>query len=158
MTTEKKPVQEFLANSFLCKLECRYDTGPVMGRFFSELRDHKKIWGIRCPSCGRVYAPPPSYCYLCHGVECTEWVEQDDEGKLTDFSVVYFPFINPLTGVAEKVPWCFGIIELDGGALITHRIIPPNPEKLKIGDRYKAVWSEGGRMGWFWDILCFTKK
>lgn len=157
MTTEKKSTPELLSNKFVLKLECRYDAGPKMGRFLNALKN-KRIFASQCPSCGRLYTPPMSNCYLCRGVECTGWVEQGDQGKLTGFSVVYFPFINPMTGVAEKVPWAFGLIELEGGAEMSHRVIPADPERLKIGDPYQAVWSEGGRMGWFWDIRCFIRK
>ena len=157
MTTEKKEAQEFLMTEFLAKLETRYDTGSVGGRFLTELRDHKKIWGIKCPSCKRIYSPPMAYCYACHGVETTEWVELGDEGVLQEFAIVMFPFIQPQTGQLEPLPWAHGVILLDGGAFFKHRLVPPDPEKLKTGDRYKAVWREGGRSGHFWDIQYFKK-
>jgi uncharacterized OB-fold protein len=154
---KEKEAQEFLTNEFTAILECRYDTGPYMGRFLTEFRDHKKIWGCKCPSCGYIYSPPHGHCYFCHGVELEEWVELGDEGVLEHFSVVNFPFVNPMTGEEEPIPWAHGIFEMKHGAFFSHRMTPPDPTKHKVGDRYKAVWREGGRTGHFWDILYFEK-
>ena len=157
MTTEKQ-APEFLFVKTRARVPLRYDAGRYRSRFFAELRDHKKIWANKCPSCGHLHCPPDPYCYLCHGVECTEWVEQADEGVLQGISVVYFSFANPITGEVEPVPWAHGRILLDGGAIIGHRLVPPDEKVLKVGDRFKAVWKEEGRTGYFWDILHFKKK
>ncbi len=152
---ERAPEYLFVRTRAL--LPMRYDAGIYRSRFFVELRDHKKIWANKCPSCGRLFCPPEAACYFCHGVEMPEWVEQADEGVLQLFQVVYFPFTNPMTGVAEPVPWAHGNILLDGGAPFHHRLVPADEKVLKVGDRYKAVWKEEGRTGHFWDILYFKK-
>jgi len=157
MTTEKKEAQEFLAMDFRVSLPCRFDAGPYMGFFLTQMRDHKKIWANKCPKCGRLSSPPSAFCGPCLGVEMTEWVEQVDEGVLQGFDVVYYRFIQPNTGEMQPVPWAHGFIELDTGAFFWHYVVPPDPEKLKIGDRFKAVWKEEGRKGEFHDILYFKK-
>lgn len=157
MTTAKKGAQELLATNFLVSMPCRFDAGPYMGFFLTQMRDHKKIWANRCPKCGRLSSPPRAFCGRCHGVEMTEWVEQGDEGVLQTFDVVYYPFVQPNTGQMQPVPWAHGTIKLDTGAFFAHYLVPPDPEKLKIGDRYKAVWKEEGRKGEFHDILYFKK-
>ena len=157
MTTEKKEAQELLAMDFVVSLPCRFDAGPYMGFFLTQMRDHKKIWANKCPKCGRLTCPPQVVCGRCHGVEMTEWVEQVDEGVLQTIEVVYYPFVQPSTGEMQPVPWAHGRILLDTGAVFHHYAVPPDPEKLKIGDRVKAVWKEEGRMGEFHDILYFKK-
>lgn len=159
MVTEKQEAEELLFMPFFMKLPCRFDTG-IMSKFFTEMRDHKKIWANKCPKCGRLSCPPSELCMPCGNVEMTkwpDWVEQGDEGELLGSSVVYLEFVQPLTGEMQPVPWAFGSIKLDGGAFLTHYLVPPDPEALKQGDRYKAVWEEGERKGWVHDIKHFEK-
>lgn len=137
-------------------LSYRFDAGRYGSRFYAELRN-KRIWGTRCPGCGRVTAPPQSYCGRCHGVEANEWIEQGDEGILEFFDVHYYPFVHPRTGKLQEVPWADGVIRLDGGARFWHYVVPAEPEKLESGARYKAVWREEGRTGSVHDILHFRK-
>ena len=37
-------------------------TGATGTKFLKEIRDNKKIMGIKCPSCGKVYVPPRLHC------------------------------------------------------------------------------------------------
>ena len=157
MTSEKKGAQELLAMNFLVSLPCRFDAGPNMGFFLTQMRDHKKLWANKCPKCGRFAIPPRTFCGRCLGVKMTEWVEQGDEGVLQTFGVVYYPFVQPNTGQMQPVPWANGVIRLDGGAFIFHYVWPPDPEILKVGDRYKAVWKQEGRTGEYNDIRYFKK-
>lgn len=157
MTEEtKKQEQELLAMPFLIRIPVREDAGPTMGRFLLALKD-KKIWANKCPSCGRMAIPPRSFCGRCLGVEMTEWIEMADEGTLEGIEICFFDFIQSNTGEVQKAPWAMGKIRLDGGALIEHFVWPPDPSKLKIGGRYKAVWNET-RKGEFHDIVHFTAK
>lgn len=159
MTTQKEGAEELIFMPFFMKLSCRFDTG-IMGKFFTEMRDHKKLWANKCPTCGRLSCPPTELCMACGGVKMTswpDWVEQGDEGVLMNPNVVYVEFIHPLTGEMQPVPWAHGTIKLDGGATLQHYLTPPDPEVLKSGDRYKVVWKEEGRIGWVHDILHFKK-
>lgn len=158
MTTDKKVGQELMYLPNVMDFQLRFDAGKHGSRFFAELRDNKRIFANQCPKCGSQFVPPMSFCADCQGLEMTEWVEQGDEGILTNASVQYYEYAHPRTGRVQKVPWAAGIIRLDGGALISHRVIPPDPQKLKVGERYKAVWKEEGRKGEFFDILYFTQK
>jgi len=156
MTTEEKGAPELLAMDYPLSLPCRFDAGRYMGRFLVELRDHKKIWANKCPKCGRISCPPVTFCDLCHGVEMTEWIEQGNEGELRSAEVVYFEFVQPSTGKVQPVPWAHGSVLLDGGASLGHYLAPPDPTKLKRGERYKVVWKEKGRVGDVHDIQHFT--
>ncbi len=139
-------------------LPLRFDAGRYGSRFYAELRDHKRIFACRCPQCGRLSVPPRPYCGVCKGKEMTEWVEQGDEGILENAQVQYYEYVHPRLGKPIPIPWAHGIIRLNGGALVAHRVHPPDPEKLKVGTRYQAVWKEEGRKGEFHDILYFAQK
>ena len=140
-------------------LPYRADTAPVLGAFFKELKDNKKIWANKCPQCGRMHIPPETYCGRCWGVKSgdDDWVEMGDEGTLEAYGVFLYEAVHPFTGKPVPVPWASGLIELDGGWKIQHFIEPADEAAHKIGDRYKAVWKEEGRTGSHTDIVCFRK-
>ncbi len=71
-----------------------WSVGRHGSKFLTELRDHKKILGIKCPSCGKVYVPPRRVCGRCF-VEMSEFVELPPRGTLTAFSVSHVLFRGP---------------------------------------------------------------
>lgn len=117
--------------------------GPVMGRFLQELHDNKRIMGTRCPSCNKVYAPARPFCMHC-AAALEEWVEVSNEGELLTYAVVskghpYQP---------RNAPFVLGVIQLEGSdSAITHLLggIDPDPDKVRIGMKVKAVFDEGKR-------------
>ncbi len=146
--------QEALRVPFRMKIEYEYAMGANAERFFRELRDHKKIFGVRCPSCHRVYVPPRPVCGICF-VEPKEWVEVKDEGSLVGCTVVALPFIDPMTGEKRPVPYGFAIVRLDGAdTAMYHFLEETNPQKIHVGQRVKAVFRED-RKGSLRDILHF---
>lgn len=159
MTTNKNIDSELLILDDTVHLPYRTDSGPILGAFFKELKDHKRIWANKCPRCGRMHIPPESYCGRCWGVKRGEndWVEMADEGTLEVFEIHYYEAVHPFTGKVIPVPWASGLIRLDGGWVIEHTIDPPDPKQHTLGDRYLAVWKEEGRTGSAFDIICFRK-
>ncbi len=147
--------QELIVLEDRVHIPFRFDTGQYGSRFFSELKE-KRIWGCRCPKCGRVMVPPDSYCGRCDGVETNQWIFQGDEGVLRFFDVHFYPYVHPRTGKVKGVPWAEGVIELDGGGMITHHLDAVDMKDIEVGARYKAVWNEE-RTGSVHDILHFRK-
>jgi hypothetical protein len=47
------------------KVPYTWSVGEVGSRFLIELRDHKKIYGTKCPKCNTVYLPPEKTCGQC---------------------------------------------------------------------------------------------
>ena len=39
-----------------------YFAGKLGSRFITTIRDQKKIMGVKCPACNRVYIPPRQTC------------------------------------------------------------------------------------------------
>ena len=151
---EKIVKQDLIEVRTLMSLPCRFDTGPIMGRFLRGLRDEGKILATYCSGCGRTFLPPVQVCSACKD-EVSEWVELSDEGYLASFDVVVIPTINPLTGEMRKVPYSVGRMVLDGGdAMMWHFLDKTDPKDLAFGKRVKAVWAEH-REGRITDIVHF---
>ncbi|MBA7665273.1 hypothetical protein ES703_73343 [subsurface metagenome] len=113
-----------------------YYAGMVGSRFLIELRDNKKILGIKCPTCNRVYVPPRSTCKDCFG-KLSELVEVSNKGTLLTYAVAYQP--QPVQPV--EVPIAYGIVQLDGADTgLAHMLGEVDPEQLKVGMKVKAVF------------------
>ncbi len=115
-----------------------YSAGPVRSKFLLSLRDRQKILGTKCSGCGRVYVPARSTCPQCFE-NLEEWVEVSDEGTLETYTIVYKP--EPFH--TTDTPFAFGIVRLDGAHTgIFHRLGEIDFEKIRIGMRMRAVFSE----------------
>ncbi|TAK29602.1 MAG: Zn-ribbon domain-containing OB-fold protein [Chloroflexota bacterium] len=133
------------------ELQYNWAVGRYGSRFFAALRDEKKILGIRCPKCGRVYCPPRQVCGPCF-TKMDEWVELSDEGTLDAFSIVNYGFIDPNTGEPRPVPYTYAYVKLDGADVtLTHIVDEQDPARLQLGVRVKAVFRED-RTGTIQDI------
>jgi hypothetical protein len=132
------------------KITYHWSTGKAGERFFTELRDHKRIMGSKCRQCGRVLVPPRIFCEECF-VDDIEWLEVEPKGTLVTFGECYFS----TDGKRLDEPWMLGIIRLDGsdGGLI-HFIGEARPEELEIGMAMEIVFKET-REGNILDILYF---
>ncbi len=129
-----------------------YSAGPVRSKFLIYLRDHQKILGTRCPACGRVYVPARSTCLKCFE-NIDEWVEVGNEGILESYTIVYKP--EPIH--IAQTPFALGIIKLDGADTgMVHRLEETDFEKIRIGMRVRAVFSEE-RKGDIRDIKYFKR-
>jgi uncharacterized protein len=132
----------------------RYSVGRWGSKFLLELRDHKKLLGIRCSKCQRVYLPPRQVCGPCFQ-RMEELVELSDQGSLVAFTIIRFSFIDPETGITRPVPYGYGLIKLDGcDNYFQHFINIEDESKVKIGARVRAVFNEN-RRGNLLDIKYF---
>ena len=78
-----------------------------------------------------------------------------DEGTLWGYTIVQFPFLDPMTGVERPIPYGYGFIELKGATTrLQHFVTAADLNKLRIGMRMKAVFREE-RKGNLADILYF---
>jgi len=127
-----------------------YSAGAVQSRFLIELRDNKRIVGMRCPACNVVYVPPRSTCKYCFG-QLDEWTDVSDKGTLLTYTVVCRP--NPVQPV--EPPIVYGIVQLDGADTgLLHMIGEADFESLRVGMRVEAVYREE-RKGDILDIKHF---
>ena len=142
--------QELLVFKSRIKVPYTWSVGEVGSRFFAEIKDNRKIWGVKCPSCDTVFIPPKKTCTFCT-VPIHEWVEVKDEGVVQTFTVVRYK----TDFIADKNKKAIGIILLDGADTgLVHYIGDVPAEKIKVGMRVKAVF-EKERSGHILDIKHF---
>ena len=120
------------------QINYNWSVGKAGERFFTELKDSKRIMGARCRKCSRVLVPPRIFCEECF-VDDMEWVEVEPRGTLVTFGDCYFS----TDGKRLKEPWILGIVKLNGsdGGLI-HFIGEAKAEDLKIGMPMEAIFKE----------------
>lgn len=150
------PKEELIVLKQLLSLKQRFSTGPLMGRFLAELRDHKRLLANRCPSCGRHQIPPREVCALCH-VPVEDLVEVGPGGVVCFYDVAYYASPDPLTGESRETPYCSAFILLDGcqgNDVLWHELKPADIPRLRPGVRVRPVWAEQ-RSGAITDICYF---
>jgi len=121
------------------RLPYTWHVGKVGSRFYQEIKDHCKIWGIKCSKCERVFVPPRETCPRCYR-DMSEWVELSDTGTLLTYTVTRYavPGIQP-----QKPPFALGIIKLDGASSgLVHLLGEVNLNDISVGMRVKAVFRE----------------
>ena len=153
---EEEPGEELIVLKQVLSIPQRFTTGPLMGKFLRELRDNKRILGNRCPSCGRIQAPPREVCAICR-VRVDELVEIGPEGYICQFDIVYYASPDPLTGESRETPYCAAFLILDGcgeNDVFWHEIDPEDLDMVKTDARVRPVWRKK-RTGAITDIRYF---
>nr|WP_185034611.1 OB-fold nucleic acid binding domain-containing protein [Actinomadura coerulea] len=133
--------------------------GPVIGRFFSELRDGRLV-GVRTAD-GRVLVPPSEYDPLTGEDVTGEFVEVGPVGTVTTWSWVARPAKeHPLDR-----PFAWALIRPDGAdTALLHALDlgvfdegAKPPKFLKTGMRVRPRW-RAERTGGIGDIECFQPE
>lgn len=131
-----------------------YAVGMHGSKFFFELKQNRKILGIKCPQCRKVYVPPRRVCGHCFK-EMTEFVEVGPNGTIGTFTILRYTFIDPETGDQKPVPYGYGFIRFDGAdTLFQHYIDIDDETKVKVGARVEPVFAQE-RKGTIKDIQYF---
>jgi len=97
--------------------------------------NNKKLMGSKCKKCGKIFVPPRKLCTKCNSTDL-EWVEMSGKGKLAAFSCIGVgtTFMAD-KGYSMKNPYCFSVIKLDEGPMISGQLIgvdESKPETIKI--------------------------
>ncbi|MEA1958062.1 MAG: OB-fold domain-containing protein [Chloroflexota bacterium] len=153
MTEEQK--EEFIGVTFVSDMPYDWAMGPYSGRLFEEMRDNKKLWGIRCPGCKRLLFPPEAMCGYCFTEVNDDWVEMKDTGTLVQFTKAGMPVFDNRTGMLKGAERPLSNVQLDDGPYIMHWLEETDIDKLKLGMRVQAVWREHGRGRGYEDIMYF---
>jgi len=124
----------------------RYYAGRLGSLFFQTLRDERRILGIRCPSCNKVYWPPRNTCGRCFAWLTEEnMLEIGPNGSLETFTGVAQVTLLTNNEIVHPQPalLIYGVIKLDGAdSGMAHFIGDVDYEKLKIGMRMQPVFAE----------------
>ncbi|MFI7616501.1 Zn-ribbon domain-containing OB-fold protein [Nonomuraea terrae] len=112
-------------------------TGPVIGRFLSELRA-RRIVGVRTAE-GRVLVPPLEYDPATGEAVTGEYVEVGPAGTVTTCAWVD----EPLDAHPLDRPFAWALIELDGAdTALLHAVDADNPKAVAAGTRVWPVWKD----------------
>ncbi len=109
-----------------------------MQPFLEKLKE-KKLVGLQCSSCNRVFFPPKFVCGKCL-VKPDRWVDLRDTGRVASFTVAYLK--DPETGDIIEKPVV--LIQHDGADSVLMTQLNPDVDfkDTYIGMPVKAHWSE----------------
>jgi len=135
---------ELLTRTERWNITYQHALGEVASWFFTQIRDHGKIYGRRCADSKRVLVPPRAFSD--ETLEPTkEWVEVGPGGKIEAFTIVYESFQN-----LPDPPYAFGYVTLDGADTAIGGFFKgidlSDPKRaaneLKIGTRIETRFAE----------------
>ena len=116
-----------------------YFAGRTGSKFLIALRDERRILGLRCPSCEKVFVPPRKTCEKCFQHIGDNWVELGNMGTVTNFTIVHYDAGH----LPQPAPLPLAMIRLDGADTpLLHRLKLKGAEKPAVGMRVRAVFAE----------------
>lgn len=128
----------FLVNGKLA-LPYTYFAGRVGSKFLTTIRDEKKIMGMKCNKCNKVFVPPRQTCDVCMEDIRDNWVDVQNTGKVTNFTVVRYNDKH----LPKKAPYILAMIKLEGADTpLVHVVEGIDLDKAKIGMKVKAVFAD----------------
>jgi uncharacterized OB-fold protein len=126
--------------------------GPVLGRFFTSLRDGK-IEGVKTRA-GRVLVPPMEHDPETGESISDDWVEVGPVGTVTTWAWVAEPRDqHPLDH-----PFAFALVKLDGAdTAMLHAVDAGSESAMRTGMRVRARFADAPAGG-ITDLTCFTPE
>lgn len=112
---------------------------------YLEYINNKKLMGSKCKNCGAVDVPPRKLCIKCNSTDM-EWIEVSGKGKIAAFSCIGVGttfMVNK--GYSMKKPYCFSVIKLDEGPMISGQLLgvdEAKPDTIKIDTPVKLTFIE----------------
>jgi hypothetical protein len=126
--------------------------GPVLGRFFTGLRDGR-IEGVKTVA-GRVLCPPLEHDPETGEATTGDWVEVGPGGTVTTWAWIAEPRDqHPLAR-----PFAFALVQLDGADTgLLHAVDAGEEGRMRTGMRVRARFADE-RTGRIQDIACFEPE
>ena len=116
-----------------------YFAGRVGSKFLTTIRDEKKIMGIKCNKCNKIFVPPRQICDICMEDIRENWVDVQNTGEVTNFTVVRYDDKH----LPKKAPYVLAMIRLDGAdTSLVHVVEGVDVDKAKVGMKVQAVFAE----------------
>ena len=127
---------EVLNQDFTLGYTYTRSTGPVVGRFLTELRN-RKVVGIK-GSDGKVIVPPVEYDPVTAD-ELSEFVDVADTGVVKSWSWVKHPRPKHLI----QKPFAWALIQLDGAdTTMMHMVSVDDESAMSTGMKVKVRWAD----------------
>jgi uncharacterized OB-fold protein len=121
-------------------------TGPVLGRFFTGLRDGRIVGGRT--SEGKVVVPPPEFDPVTHE-PVTEFVDVGPAGTVASWTWVP----EPVKDQPFDRPFAWALVTLDGADVpLLHALDVSSPDEVSTGMRVQVCWAEQ-RVGAITDLV-----
>lgn len=137
--------------SYTLELPYRRSVGPVVGAFFTALRD-QQVLGSRTAA-GRVLVPPLEYDPDT-GDAVDDLVEVASAGAVTSWAWV----TEPMRKHPLDRPFAWVTVRLDGADTdLIHALDVPGPDAVSVGLRVQVRWADE-RAGHITDIACFEPE
>ena len=152
MTDASPPIEaEVLSAQHVLEYPYKRSLGPVIGRFFTSLREGR-IEGIRAAD-GRVIVPPTEYDPMT-SEPLSEFVEVGTAGVVTSWAWVTRPRPNH----PRQQPFAWALVKLDGAdTAMLHAVDAGSESAMSTGMRVQVRWA-AEREGGIKDIECFVAE
>ena len=103
---------------------------------YAYLKEEKGLMGVRCRSCGELFAEARPMCPVCHSTEM-EWHKFSGKARLSTFTCISIvPVYMGQQGYGRDKPYCTGVVTLEEGPRISARISGVDgskPESIRTG-------------------------
>jgi len=120
-------------------LPYQYFAGRTGSRFIISLRDEKKIRGLKCDKCGKIFVPPRASCETCIVDISENWVDVKNTGVVTGFTIIRYKEPHQ----SMEPPYILGLIKLDGADTpLAHIVKGVALSKMETGLKVKAVFAK----------------
>ena len=143
-------MSELLRQQFELGYTYTRSTGPIVGRFLTELKQCR-IVGTRGDD-GRVYVPPMEFDPVTASA-LSEFVEVADTGEVVTWCWVS----EPRDSHPFDQPFAWAMVKLDGADVpMVHAVVAARSD-MATGLRVRARWA-AERRGFITDIECFEPE
>ena len=146
--------EEALRGEHFLQYPYRRATGPILGQFFTEIRDNGRLMGVRTAS-GEVLCPPvDADPDSLEDLFVDDMVEVGPAGTVTSWTWLSEPLPNnPL-----QRPFAWALIKLDGAnSALLHVVDAGSESKMRTEMRVIPRFAEE-RTGGIRDIACFVPE
>jgi uncharacterized OB-fold protein len=146
--------EESLRGKHVLQYPYRRATGPILGRFFTEIRDHGRLLGVRTAS-GKVLCPPVEVDPESLGdLSVDDLVEVGPAGCVTSWTWLR----EPRPGNPLERPFAWALIKLDGAdSALLHAVDAGSESAMRTGMRVAPRFCDE-RNGDIRDITCFAPE
>jgi uncharacterized OB-fold protein len=130
----------------------RRSVGPVLGRFFGELRE-RRIVGVRTRA-GKVLVPPSEYDPATGDATSDEFVPVGPGGVVKSWTWV----AKPRAKQPFQHPFAYALIQLDGAdTALLHAVDAGSESRMRTGLRVRPRWRAEPK-GEIADLACFEPE
>lgn len=142
---------EILSAPHVLAYDYRRSVGPVLGRFFTALRDRSLIGSVTAD--GRVLVPPMEYDPET-GEALDQFADVGPGGVVTTWAWVN----EPMRTHPFDRPFAFALIQLDGASSgLLHIVDAGDETRMRTGMRVTPRWA-AETVGSILDIACFLPE